>query len=76
MCLTSLPGLSFSTHKIKVGWWLWRMASLDLVVTVTKPSWPVGQEARGSHSTTATHTYPPPDISKAMLAGLVLGLSR
>lgn len=23
------------------------MASLDLVVTVTKPSWPVGQEAQG-----------------------------
>lgn len=45
-CLTSSPGLSFPTCKMRVTWWLWRTAASGLSITVTKPSWTVGQEAQ------------------------------
>lgn len=44
--LTSMPSLSFPTCKMGVAWWLWRTAALGLAITVTEPSWTVGQEAQ------------------------------
>lgn len=45
-CLTFSPGLSFPTHNIGVACGCGGQADLGIAIIVTKPSWPVGQEAQ------------------------------